>query len=197
MKQTSSHKASSNTAKTRKATSKNTQSKKKQPSIYWIRILLLAVGAGLFFVMAFSLGILYERKDELDNKKLESLFSEQQKKNDNYSFFNSLTKQETNVRTHVRNKKRKHVPTSTSQNENKQQFSIQAFSFRSKKTAENIVDDLKRSGYAAFTTSVTIKDHGLWHRVMIGHYNSYEDAENAQHTIQQIKDKKTIIIKEE
>ena len=165
-----------------------------------IRVTLIVLAEILFFIMAFCLGMLYEQKGGLNNQELESLII-QEKKNDDFTFYNSLIKKEEipkepNIALMPLTKKNTNT-TETETVDKKGGYTIQAFSFRSRKTAIEIAEDLKRRGYDAHTTSIDLGNSGVWHRVMIGHYTSYEIAKKERDRIKQIENIDVFITKDE
>ncbi|MGA1867198.1 MAG: SPOR domain-containing protein [bacterium] len=174
------------------------RNKKKEDSSQRISRLLITLVGGLFFVMAFSLGILYERRDDSGTKKLDPLLINRQKLSGHYSFFDSLTKKEekpVRIRKNRSKEEIKNKPLDKKQPD-KKQFLLQVFSFRSKKTADEIAADFEKAGYPAFTQAVDLEKKGIWHRVMIGHYTSYEEAQKVRDTIYQEKNIQALIISE-
>lgn len=166
-----------------------------------IRVTLIVLAEILFFVMAFCLGMLYEQKGSINNQELESLIMQENEQNDNSTFFNSLTKKDETQKepnaslvTHTENNT---DTTETEADDDQGKYTIQAFSFRSKKTAIEIAEDLKRRGHDAHTTSVDLGNSGVWHRVMIGHYTSYEVAKKERDKIKQIENIDVFITKDE
>jgi len=59
----------------------------------------------------------------------------------------------------------------------KEQYSVNAASFRDKGGAEQLVQKLKSKGYKASIMEVTIPQKGIWYRVSAGRFPSREEAQ--------------------
>lgn len=61
--------------------------------------------------------------------------------------------------------------------DDKHPFTVQISSSRSQKQCYRVATMLRRAGYPAFTSSIELKDTGVWHRIFVGSYTSREEAE--------------------
>lgn len=56
-------------------------------------------------------------------------------------------------------------------------FTVQISSSRSQKQCYRVATMLRRAGYPAFTSTLQLKDQGVWHRIFIGSFATREAAE--------------------
>ena len=70
------------------------------------------------------------------------------------------------------------------------QFTLQLSSFRERAEADSFYDKLKSAGYDPYIVEAEVAGKGMWYRVRLGHYSSYEaaiqakkDFEASQHII--------------
>ncbi len=73
-------------------------------------------------------------------------------------------------------------------------YSIQVASFRSPKEAERYVRMLRDKGYEAFVKKVELPKKGLWYRVYVGRFKTFEKAKNFGLTLQKKEKIKTFYI---
>jgi DedD protein len=60
--------------------------------------------------------------------------------------------------------------------ESKSRFTLQLSSFQSRAEADAFMADLKKAGYAPSVSEANVEGKGIWFRVRVGAYGSYEEA---------------------
>ena len=68
--------------------------------------------------------------------------------------------------------------------EEKLPFTVQISSSRSQQQCYRVAAMLRRTGYPAFTASITLKDQGLWHRIFVGSFATREEAEKTRQNLE-------------
>ena len=68
-------------------------------------------------------------------------------------------------------------PEEKSPDEPLKNYSIQVASSKDPKEADKLVEKFKKKGYPAYRTSVDIRDAGVWHRIRIGPFKAYSEAQ--------------------
>lgn len=56
-------------------------------------------------------------------------------------------------------------------------YTVNVASFRERRRAERLMNDLKEKGYDAFVTEASIPQRGTWYRVAVGRFPSVEEAQ--------------------
>ncbi|MBU1566233.1 MAG: SPOR domain-containing protein [Proteobacteria bacterium] len=64
-------------------------------------------------------------------------------------------------------------------------FTVQISASRSQQQCYRVAAMLRRTGYPAFTSSLKLKDQGLWHRIFIGSFATMEEAEKTRQSLEQ------------
>lgn len=64
-------------------------------------------------------------------------------------------------------------------------FTINVASFRERKRAERLVDELKEKGYGAFVGKATIPKKGTWYRVSVGRFSTRKEAQDFARTVKE------------
>jgi DedD protein len=57
------------------------------------------------------------------------------------------------------------------------QLTIQISSMRDPKIADNMVESLRKQGFPAYQTTVTISKNNIWYRVRVGHFSNKEESQ--------------------
>ena len=73
-------------------------------------------------------------------------------------------------------------------------YRVQVSSFRDLKYARSLESRVRAQGYPAFVAPVEFVSKGIWYRVYLGEYDSYQQAQAAAHLAQGRDDLKTIIL---
>lgn len=63
-------------------------------------------------------------------------------------------------------------------------FTVQISSSRSQQQCYRVAAMLRRAGYPAFTSSLKLKDQGLWHRIFVGSFSTMEEAEKTRQSLE-------------
>ncbi|MBA4367730.1 MAG: hypothetical protein C0403_08850 [Desulfobacterium sp.] len=74
------------------------------------------------------------------------------------------------------------------------QFTIQISSLKDPKVADQMVTSLRKQGFPAYQTTVTISKNNTWYRVRAGHFNSKEESQAMMTKLKQ-EYKEVILIK--
>lgn len=64
-------------------------------------------------------------------------------------------------------------------------FTINVASFKERKRAERLVDELKEKGYGAFVGKATIHKKGTWYRVSVGRFSTRKEAQDFARTVKE------------
>ncbi len=64
------------------------------------------------------------------------------------------------------------------ENESMKNYSIQVISSQSKEEADKLVEKYIKKGYPAYRLQANLKDGGVWHRVRIGPFKGYSEAQS-------------------
>ena len=63
-------------------------------------------------------------------------------------------------------------------------YTLQVGSFQNKEQAKKLVYDLRKKGYPTYIVSSNIPMKGVWHRVRVGHFHTFEEAKKFGLTIE-------------
>jgi len=63
-------------------------------------------------------------------------------------------------------------------------YTLQVGSFQNKEQAKKLAYDLRRNGYPTYIVSSNIPMKGVWHRVRVGHFRTFEEAKKFGLTIE-------------
>ncbi len=63
-------------------------------------------------------------------------------------------------------------------------FTVQISASRSQQQCYRVASMLRRAGYSAFTSSLRIKDQGLWYRIFVGSFATMEEAEQTRQSLE-------------
>ncbi len=63
-------------------------------------------------------------------------------------------------------------------------FTVQISASKSQQQCYRVAAMLRRTGYPAFTSSLKLKDQGLWHRIFVGSFATKEEAEKIRQSLE-------------
>ncbi len=71
------------------------------------------------------------------------------------------------------------------ENEILKNYSIQVVSSKDRNEADKMVEKLKKKGYSAYRVEAQLKNGGIWHRVRIGPFKGYSEAQRILGVVKQ------------
>lgn len=74
-------------------------------------------------------------------------------------------------------------------------LTLQVASLKNSRQAEKLVHRLQKKGYDAYGYTLQIPERGMWHRVCVGHFNSFADAQKMLNRLRQEEKFDPIVLK--
>jgi cell division protein FtsN len=82
-------------------------------------------------------------------------------------------------------KKTEPPKTEPPENESLKNYSIQVVSSKDRSEADKLVEKLKKKGYSAYRVEARLQNGGIWHRVRIGPFKGYSEAQRILGAVKQ------------